>query len=162
MLAIVSSLKNTAGVAARARNLTLNIILAETPSNTVAIENALNELIKASPTSTAAWQARVAYQRARSVPMARVLPGFRMSVLTGSHEGYYMSQRALFGLEHWTELPKEDQHTVIRDLVGSTREWGPDRYRSIVAAKSESERDEIRAALLGSRRSSTLLEGLGL
>jgi len=77
----------------------------------------------------------------RSIPMERAVPGFRMSVLTGSHKGYYMAQRAVFGLEHWTDLPEEDQHIVMRDLVRSGVEFGPDRYRNIVAGKSQAERD---------------------
>jgi hypothetical protein len=163
ILGLVSGWKQTAGVATRARNLALEIILAEDPANGVAIEDALDEVVKASPTSTAAWQARAAYQRARGAPMERVLPGFHMSVLTGSHEGYYMAQRAMFGLEHWTELPEEDQRTVIRDLVGSAMEFGPDRYRYIVDGKTQAERDEIRAAIIASGHSSrALLQALGI
>jgi hypothetical protein len=95
--------------------------------------------------------------------MERVLPGFRMSVLTGSHEGYYMSERVAFGLDYWTELPEEDRRTVIRDLVGSASEFGPDRYRDIVAGKSQGERDEIRAAITASGRGSkALLQALGI
>jgi hypothetical protein len=163
MLELVSSWSNTAGVATRARNFALDMILAENPTNAVAIENALDEVIKASPMSVAAWQARAAYQRVRGVPMARVLPGFRMSVLTGSHEGYYMAERAMFGLEHWTELPEEDQRTVIRDLAGSAMEFGADRYRSVVAGKSRAEREEIRAAVIASGRGGeALLQALGI
>ena len=43
---------------------------------------------------------------------------------------------------------------MIRDLVGSASEFGPDRYRKIVARKSQAERDEIRAAVKASGRSS--------
>jgi hypothetical protein len=163
MLGALLNWENTTGVAARARNLALNIIKVNTPGDTVAVENALDEVVKASPTSVAAWQTRAAYQRALGVPMERVLPGFRMSVLTGSHEGYYMSERVAFGLDYWTELPEEDRRTVIRDLVGSASEFGPDRYRDIVAGKSQGERDEIRAAITASGRGSkALLQALGI
>jgi hypothetical protein len=163
MLGALLSWENMTGVAARARNLALNIVKANTPGDTAAVENALDEVVKASPTSVAAWQTRAAYQRALGVPMERVLPGFRMSVLTGSHEGYYMMQRVAFGLDYWTELPEEDRHAVIRDLVGSASEYGPDRYRDIVAGKSQGERDEIRAAIMASGRGSkALLQALGI
>jgi hypothetical protein len=163
VLGPISIWKNTTGVATRARTLALEIILAKTPGDTAAIENASDEVAKASPTSVAAWQARAVFQRALGTPMERVLPGFRMSVLTGSHEGYYMAQRARFGLEYWTELPEQDRRAVIRDLVGSASEFGPDRYRSIVAGKSQAERDEIRAAVMASGRGSkTLLQALGI
>jgi hypothetical protein len=92
-------------------------------------------------TPTAAWQARVVYQRARSIPMERAVPRFLMSVLTGSHKGFYMAPRAVFGLAAFGSLPEEDQHNVIGDLVGSAIEFGPDRYRKIVAGKSQAERE---------------------
>jgi hypothetical protein len=163
MLGPFSTWKNTNGVATRARSLALDIILAKTPGDTAAIENALDEVAKASPTSVAAWQARAVHQRALGAPMERVLPGFRMSVLTGSHEGYYMTQRAKFGLEYWSELPEVDRRIAIRDLVGSATDFGPDRYHNIVASKSQAERDEIRAAVMASGRDSkALLQDLRL
>ena len=159
----ISTWKNTNGVATRARTLVRDIILAKTPGDTAAIENAWDEVVKASPMSAAAWQARAAYQRARGAPMERVLPGFRMSVLTGSHDGYYMKERAKFGLEYWSELPEVDRSTVIRDLVGSAAEFGLDRYRNIVAGKSQAERDEIRAAVMAyGRGSKAVLQALGI
>jgi len=153
----VSAWTNTTGVAAQARILAFQIGVA-TQADTAAIDNALDEMVKASPTSAAAWQVRAAYQLAHGAPMEYVLAGFRMSALTGSHEGYYMAQRAMFGLQHWSELPEEDRHTAVRDLVGSEAE----RYRNVLAAKSEAERDEIRAAVIASGRASkTLLQVLG-
>jgi hypothetical protein len=74
-----------------------------------------------------------------------------------------MAQRVEFGLEYWTELPKEDRRTVIQDLVGSATQFGPDRYRDIVTGKSQTERDEIRAAIMASGRDSkALLQALGI
>jgi hypothetical protein len=155
----VSAWKNTNGIATQARTLAFELALAR-PGDTAVIDDALDEIVKASPASVAAWQLRAAYQAAHGGPMERVLPGFRMSVLTGSHEGYYMAQRAKFGLEHWSELPEADRHTVIRDLVGSVTEFGFDR--NIVAGKSLAERDEIRAAVIASGRASkALLQALG-
>jgi hypothetical protein len=150
--ASISTWKNTAGVARRARNVAL--ALAETKTDAVSVESALDELVKVSPVWAAAWQTRAAYQRALGAPMERVLPGFRMSVLTGSHEGYQMTERVKFGLEYWSELPDEDRRTVIRDLVGSAAEFGPDMYRNIVARKSQAERDDISAAVMASGRGS--------
>jgi hypothetical protein len=163
LLAPILTWKNTTGVATRARTLVRDIVLVRTPGDTAAIENALREVAVASPTSVAAWQPLVSYQAARGIPMERVLVAFRMSVLTGSHEGYYMTQRAKFGLEYWSELPEVDRRIAIRDLVGSATDFGPDRYRNIVASKSQAERDEIRAAVMASGRGSkALLQDLRL
>jgi hypothetical protein len=157
----ISAWKNMTGLATEARILAFEIALA-TPGDTAGIDNALDEIVKASPTSVAAWQARTAYQAAHGVPMESVLAGFRMSALTGSHEGYYMARRAMFGLQYWSELPAEDRLTVVRDLVGSTPVFGSEGYRNILVAKSKAERDEIRAALIASGRASkALLQVLG-
>jgi hypothetical protein len=156
----VSAWKNMTGLATEARILAFEIALA-TPGDTAGIDNALDEIVKASPTSVAAWQARTAYQAAHGVPMESVLAGFRMSALTGSHEGYYMVRRAMFGLQYWSELPEEDRLTVVRDLVSGS-DFVLDTYRNVLAAKSKAERDEIRAKVIASGRASkALLQVLG-
>jgi hypothetical protein len=72
----------------------------------------------------------------------------------------------MFGLEHWAELPEPERITTVRDvrktvLVG---DLGPGpRYRAILAKKSTAERDDIRAALMGSGfATNDVLQALGL
>ena len=70
-----------------------------------------------------------------------------------------MMMRAIFGLEHWTELPEQDRRSVIAAVLATIKS-APQmqhrdrmmlaRYRSILANKSEAERDNIRDALVGS------------
>jgi len=147
----VSNWKNTPGVATRARSLSLDIVLAETPGDRAAIDNSLRELAEGSPTSVAAWQALVAFREISGAPKESVLAAFRMSALTGSHEGYFMRLRATFGLEHWSELPEPARQIAIRDVlktVGVVE--GGDHYRAILRNKTEAERKEIRAALTAS------------
>jgi hypothetical protein len=161
----VEAWTNTSGVATPARSLMLDVIVAETPHDHAATESALEELAAASPTSTAAWQSLAEVRKARGAPMESVLAAFRMSALTGSHEGFFMMRRAIFGLEHWGELPREDRRTVVRDLLAT---FGPHqhadtRYRQIVARKSDAERESIRTALLASGLASKqVLERLGV
>jgi hypothetical protein len=109
-------------------------------------------MAETSPTSTATWLALAEVRLARNDPKERMLAAFRMSALTGSHEGFFMMRRAVFGLEHWTDLPDPDRRIVVRDLLATV---GPahrfeTRYRRVLAAKSEAERDDIRAALTAS------------
>jgi hypothetical protein len=139
---------NTTGVAARARSLVLEILLTESPGDISAIERALGNLAETSPTSSGTWQALVQIKLARGEAIKEVLDAFRMSALTGSHEGYVMRQRAIFGLEHWTELSELDRRTVIRDVVPTVHL--EHRYSQILAAKSEAEREDIRSALAAS------------
>jgi hypothetical protein len=132
----------------------LDLIVADTPHDNAAIEGALGEIAAASPTSTAAWLSLAETRKALGAPMESVLAAFRMSSLTGSHEGYFMMQRASFGLLHWSELTEEARRIAIRDIVSSVglvADYHPEgRYRKIIAGKSEIERDNIRAALLAS------------
>jgi hypothetical protein len=149
----VSAWTNTSSVETAARSLLLEVTLVEAKDDKAAIEGALDELAAASPTSSATWLALAEIRKTRGAPMESVLAAFRMSVLTGSHEGHFMMRRAIFGLAHWGELPQQDRQTVIRDLLGSIapENWEAEgRYRKILAAKPKAERDSIRDALLGS------------
>ena len=163
----VPNWKNTSGVAARARSLSLDIVLAKTPGDTAAIDNALRELAEGSPTSVAAWQALLTFGQASGAPKESVLAAFRMSALTGSHEGYFVMQRAIFGLEHWPDLPEVDRRTVMRDVLATALDWDfgrrGQRYRAILAKKSDAERDDIRTALTTyGLASSEVLQALGM
>jgi len=166
-LGAVAGWKDTAGVAARARSLSLDVVLAETPADRAAVDNALRELAAGSPTSVAAWQALVAYRVTTGAPVKSVLAAFRMSALTGSHEGYFVMQRAIFGLEHWSDLPEADRRTVTRDILLTVPTWDfgrrGERYRPILAKKSSAERDDIRASLTATgRASSEIMQALGM
>jgi len=164
----VAAWRDTDGVAKRARRLALDLVRAQNPDDTAAVENAVDEVIKASPTSVAAWQARIVYQQANDAPLERMLPAFRMSALTGSHEGLYMVQRAIFGVEHWSALPEADRRTVMQDLRATALHWDfglrrGERYRAILRGKSQAERDEIRAMISASGfATQEVLQALGL
>jgi hypothetical protein len=163
----VSRWTDTSSVSTTARHLMLQIIMAETPHDYTAIENALDEFAAASPTSTSTWEVLAEVRNARGASIESVLAAFRMSALTGSHEGYYMMQRAIFGLKHWNELPEADRRTVSRDILLSIREGSnyylQGRYGPILAGKSQAERDDIKAALFASGLASKdALQALGM
>lgn len=161
----MASWRDTTGVATRARSLALDLILAQTPDDNVAIEHALEAMAETSPTATATWLALAETRLALNQPKERMLAAFRMSALTGSHEGLFMMRRAVFGLEHWTDLPDGDRRTVLHDLLATI---GPAyrfelRYRKILQAKSAAERDDIRAALAASGLATKeVLQSLGV
>jgi len=164
-LEALSAWTNTSVVATGARSQKLDLIVAETPHDKAAIEGALEDAAAGSPTSTAAWAALAEIRKARGQPMENVLAAFRMSAFTGSHEGFFMMQRASFGLLHWSELPEEGRQIVVRDIVSSVGPNGPPgaRYRQILATKPQSERDSIKAALLASGMATKdVLQALGV
>jgi hypothetical protein len=149
----VVSWKDTAGVADEARMVGLAVVRAETPDDKAVIEQAMSEIAENSPTSSRTWQDLALYRRERGAPMKSVLAAFHMSDVTGSHEGPAMVQRAEFGLDHWFELPEAEQQVVVRNMAATivTFEFqhrSPEVYRQILAAKSEAERDQVRAALI--------------
>ena len=115
LLESVAAWKDTPGVAARARSTVLDIVVNH-PTSVAAVAHALFDVVEVSPTSSGAWQAFAEMRSGRGDDMGIVLAAFRMSALTGSHEGKIMKRRALFGLTHWAELPERDRNTVVRDL----------------------------------------------
>jgi hypothetical protein len=72
----VSAWTDTPSVAAAARRFLLKILVSETPGDSAAIEDALVELAQVSPTSTAVWQALVAFYQARGGPIEGAFPRF--------------------------------------------------------------------------------------
>ncbi|HEY7299129.1 MAG TPA: hypothetical protein VH684_14585 [Xanthobacteraceae bacterium] len=159
----IASFLDVPGAAERARELRLAIVLRQTPNDRAAVEEAISAIAERSPTSTPAWLALAEARSARAAPIEDVLAAFRMSALTGSHEGYLMTDRAIFGLEHWAELPEQDRRTVIRDLATSVPQLGADRPRSILGEKSAPEREAIRSALVASGLASPkTLSSLGM
>lgn len=155
VLNAVSPWQNTSSVAAVARSDTLELIQAEAPNDTAALQAAMEEMAAVTPTSTSAWLALAGIRKAQGASMEDVLAAFRMSALTGSHEGYFATQRAVFGLVHWKELPQADRQIVVRDILtsaGTADAASAVRYGRILAAKSETEREEIKAAVVNSGR----------
>jgi hypothetical protein len=145
----VANWKDTAGIAGDARMLGLTVVGAQTPDDKPAIEIAVSEIAENSPTSSTVWQQLAQSRQERGASMESVLAAFHMSDLTGSHEGPRMVQRAMFGLEHWTELPEADRRIVVRNVAATidSEHRAQEGYREILAAKSQMERDEVRVAL---------------
>ena len=161
----VSRWTNTNVVEMPARSLILDIIMAETPHDNVAIEGALEESLPWPRRPVPHGMRLPSSQSSRSADGERA---FRVPdvLLTGSHEGYFMMERAIFGLNYWNELPEKDRRIVVRDLLGSfghSPVMPSIRYRKTLAAKSQAERENIKAALLASGRASKdILQALGV
>ena len=87
-------------------------------------------------------------------------------VADSSDGGFFMMRRAIFGLQYWHELPEEGRRLVIRDLVGSVGPANPEpggRYRKILAAKSEADREGVRTAIVASGLATkAVIQALGL
>jgi hypothetical protein len=155
---------NVSGTSGEARELLLAVTRAESPADYRAIEQAISEAAAASPAWDSEWQALTTARVASGAPLESVLAAFRMSDLTGSHEGPAMIQRAVFGLDHWTQLPVADRRIAVRDLLATmSDEHVERRYRDLLTAKPGPLRDDIRAALAASGLATPqVLQALGL
>jgi hypothetical protein len=144
----VENWKDTPGVGDMARTLSLSLARAQSPENPVAVEAAGSEIVGHSPTWAAAWQDLAEARMANGAEMQSVLAAFHMSDITGSHYVSTMVRRAVFGLEHWADLPDVERQIVVRDVARTAGDPNvKPRYRTILEQKPESERDEIRLAL---------------
>jgi hypothetical protein len=149
----IANWNDVTGVADAARRLSDGVVRDAMPDDKAAIENAVAEIVANSPTTYTVWQNLAELRYARGAPIESVLAAFRMSDLTGSHEGYTMVERAMFGLEHWADLTQADRGIVVKDLAGTLDpafNLQQQRYREILAAKPESERADIFARLKAS------------
>lgn len=86
--------------------------------------------------------------------LAKVIDALELSVVTGPNEGYMITQRGLFGIWQWEELPPELQKRAVADLVARQNSsannisdakmaW----LRETLAEKTEKVRQEIFRAL---------------
>ncbi|MEJ1937796.1 hypothetical protein WDZ92_46995, partial [Nostoc sp. NIES-2111] len=94
---------NRLGFALIARAQLLAMQAAKSPLNIDSLEEAEVALIVASPTLSTSWQALAELRLARG-NTAGGLAAWRISRLTGGHEGYLMVDRATLGLLHWQQL----------------------------------------------------------
>jgi hypothetical protein len=138
-------------------------VQAQNPDDKTAIERVLSNAAELSPTSASGWQELAEVRLSNGGPFDNVLAAFRMSDLTGSHEGAVMVRRAIFGLQQWLRLPAGDRRIVIRDLVATMDPTTKQQYLDVLEKLRDIERDDIRAALVGSGYATPpMLQALGL
>jgi hypothetical protein len=79
--------------------------------------------------------------------MDQVLGSLRLSRLTGPNEGYVMAERGVFGASIWEDLsPDLKRHAAMDLAVKEMPDVG--RFRTVLSAKSETVRNELRTAIL--------------
>ena len=108
----------------------------------------LAEMLAIRPLSSYYWlelaKSRIDAQEAPT----KAVEALELSRLTGSNEGYLITERGLFGIWQWEVLPAEVQKRAVTDLVArqpSDRDL--DWLRTTLSEKTEQVRQEIRTAL---------------
>jgi hypothetical protein len=108
---------------------------------------ALSAILSVKPLSSMNWLSLSGMQFITDQPMDQVLGSLRLSRLTGPNEGYVMAERGIFGASIWEDLsPDLKRHTAMDLAVEEIPDVG--RFRTVISAKSETVRNELRTAIL--------------
>jgi hypothetical protein len=106
------------------------------------------------PLSSYHWLLLSSMEFATAQRMDDVLDALTLSVLTGPNEGYVMSERGIFGVSVWEDLPADLKNRTALDLAPiifpHTPAEAPQAAKlgTVLATASESVRSELRNALL--------------
>jgi hypothetical protein len=127
----------------------------------------LAAILSVRPISSMNWLSLASLRLVTGKPFAEVLGALALSSLTGANEGHVMSQRGIFGLWQWENLPSHARKRALAGLAGAMLERAiSDQGRStvdrILAAKSADTRREIADLLRAEGLSAADLGRIGL
>jgi len=114
----------------------------------------LSAILSIKPLSSRDWLALSGMQLITDQPIEEVLGSLNLSMLTGPNEGYVMAERGIFGVTLWERLSPDLKGRVAMDLapVMFPRTWAEKeesaKFRTVLSAKPERVRKELREALL--------------
>jgi hypothetical protein len=114
----------------------------------------LSAILTIRPLSSIDWLSLSGMQLLTDRPMAQVLESLELSVLTGPNEGYVMAERGIFGVSLWEDLSRGLKSRAALDLGPMIYPRTPaegaegEKFRTVLATKSELVRNELRKALV--------------
>jgi hypothetical protein len=114
----------------------------------------LSAILTIRPLSSIDWLSLSGMQLLTDRPMAQVLESLELSVLTGPNEGYVMAERGIFGVSLWEDLSRDLKSRAALDLGPIIYPRTPaegaegEKFRTVLATKSELVRNELRKALV--------------
>jgi hypothetical protein len=115
----------------------------------------LTEILSVSPMSSPHWLLLSSMRRlARDAPVW-IIAALSMSDVTGPNEQYVMSQRAMFVLSLWENLPTDVRESLANDLAMTWKSFSTvklDELRGMLSSKSDKDRSSILRALERSQR----------
>ena len=129
----------------------------------------LTEILSVRPLASEYWLSMLIARLALGEPPEKIGAAFLMSAVTGPNEGYLMLRRAIIDLDLWETLPTEARTQTAIDILGAPlSELAPlpqarkTDIKTLLAAKPEEIRQEIRAVLVQQGVSSSRLREIGL
>jgi hypothetical protein len=114
----------------------------------------LSAILTIRPLSSIDWLSLSGMQLLTDRPMAQVLESLELSVLSGPNEGYVMAERGIFGVSLWEDLSRDLKSRAALDLGPIIYPRTPaegaegEKFRTVLATKSELVRNELRKALV--------------
>jgi hypothetical protein len=124
-------------------------------------------ILSVRPLSSVNWLSLAGMRFVARQPFDKVLAAVALSSLTGPNEGYVMSQRGIFGLVQWENLPADVRKRTATDLVGvilGNSITIPERTTTeeVLTAKSADTRREIAELLVSEGLPSNEVARIGL
>lgn len=112
---------------------------------------ALASILSIKPLSSVDWLSLSGVQFVTDQPMEQVLRSLELAMLTGPNEGYVTVERGIFGVSIWENLSPYLKKLVASDLAsGEINDEKIQRFQTVLSAKPERMRKELREALLAS------------
>ena len=108
---------------------------------------ALSAVLSIEPLSSPYWLSLSGMHLITDQPMEQVLGALMLSMVTGPNEGYVMGQRGIFAASLWEDLSPDLKRRTAVDLAGEKPPEN-EKFRAILATKSEVMRNELRTAML--------------
>ena len=127
----------------------------------------LAAILSVRPMSSMNWLMLASMRFASGQPFDKVLTALQLSSLTGANEGHVVSQRGIFGLWQWENLPPQVRRQTVSGLAAALVERAiSDQERvavdRILATKSANTRQEIADLIRAEGLSASDLKRIGL
>jgi hypothetical protein len=122
-------------------------------------------ILSVRPLSSKYWLMLSEMRLLTKEPISKAVEAFELAELTGSHEGYLMFPRGVYGVVHWEILPPELQRKVATDLVATTTPLTDGQKASLQKAlskKTEPVRQDVKTLLQAQGFSAKNLAAIGL
>ena len=121
-------------------------------------------MLSVRPLSSKYWLMLSEMRLLTKEPNSKVVEAFEISELTGSHEGYLMFSRGVYGVIHWEILPPNLQRRVATDLVETIIPTDGQKasLQKVLSKKPEPIRQEVRTLLQAQGLSAKNLTAIGL
>jgi len=157
---------SSTGLSFTARELSLTAVTnADDEVNLLKRRDEQAGMLSARPLSSKYWLMFSEMRLLTKEPENKVAEAVELSELTGSHEGYLMFPRGMYGVVHWENLPQDLKWQIATDLVETTSPLTDPQKAALqkaLAKKTDPVRQDIKTVLAAKGFSEKNLAAIGL